>query len=289
MKKFEYNSMGTLWEVTIWDQISEEIFEELKNLIIKMSEDFDKTYSRFKKDSLVWQISKIKGKYEVPPDFIAMLKIYFDLYLPSDKKLNPLIGFTISDLGYDADYSLSPKETIRPTPDLFESVSILDERQIEIREEVLFDFGALGKGYAVDKIRDILKKKGVKKFLVNGSGDIYYQGQDKIKVGLEDPDDPTKVIATVKMQQGAMCASGINRRKWRDLHHVIDPQISSSSKGKIVSSWVTSDNTAIADALASCLFFVEPETLRDFKFEYCILDERRQAKFSTGFGAKFFP
>jgi thiamine biosynthesis lipoprotein len=217
-----------------------------------------------------------------------MLKIYFELYLPSRKKLNPLIGFTISDLGYDAEYSLTQKENIRKTPDLLETIILSGENKIETLEPVLFDFGALGKGYAVDKISELFKARGVDKFLVNGSGDIYYKGTDKIRVGLEDPNDSKKVIATTEMSEGAMCASGINKRKWRNFHHVIDPETSSSSESNIVSSWVIAQNTALADALASCLFFVKPEDLSSFKFEYCILNENRQAKCSPNFGAEFF-
>lgn len=279
--------MGTGWEISLWDSIPERRFNELKAEIIKMTDDFDRTYSRFKADSLVSRISKGQGLYDVPQDFMAMLKMYFDLYLPARKKLNPLVGATLSDLGYDAEYSLTPKPVIHRTPDLLETVRVLNEGQIETSEPVLFDFGALGKGYAVDKISDFLKKQKIEKFLVNGSGDIYYRGPDKIRVGLEDPEDTQKVIAAAEVPEGAMCASGTNRRRWRNLHHVIDPQTSLPTVG-LLATWVIAKNTALSDALASCLFFVEPEALSRFDFEYCLLNESRQVKRSPRFNAEFF-
>ena len=112
---------------------------------------------------------------------------------------------------------------------------------------------------------------------MNGSGDIYYAGTEPIKVGLEDPDDKTKVIATIEMKEGAMCASGTNRRAWDKYHHVIDPH-SKTSTEKIVATWVIAKSTGLADALASCLFFVAPEDLSFQNFEYCIMNKERRIK-----------
>lgn len=287
MKDFSYKALGTGWHITIWDEVSDDTFEDLKNKIINLTQEFDQTYSRFIDSSLVSKIAQNKGKYSVPTDFIEMLNMYMDLYTATHKKLNPLIGFTISDLGYDANYSLTPKEKIRKTPDLFETVKIVGKNEIETTEAVLFDFGALGKGYMVDKIVNYLKEIKLKKFMVDGSGDIYYLGDEKIQVGLEDPDDKSRVIGAIDMNTGAMCASGTNRRKWRKYHHVIDPTTSLSTEG-IVSTWVISDSTALSDALASCLFFVAPEELSKFKFEYCIMNDKRKIKNSSGFNADFF-
>lgn len=288
MKDISYKSMGTDWKITIWDDVPEKELEIIEKEIHNILEDFDQTYSRFIETSLVSKIAKEKGTYTVPRDFIEMLKIYFELYLPSEKKLNPLIGFTISDLGYDAKYSLTPKENIRKTPDLMESVKIINDCEIETFCPVLFDFGALGKGYAVDKVSDFLKCKSLQKFLVNGSGDIYYRGNEKIKVGLEDPEDENKVIGTIEMNSGAMCASSTNRRKWREYHHMVDPTTSLPTE-RVTSVWVITEKAVWADALASCLFFVPPENLeKNFKFEYCILDYQRKIKYSAGFKADFF-
>lgn len=288
MKDFSYKALGTGWHITIWDEIPEEVFETLKKNIIGLTDEFEKNYSRFIKTSLVTKISEEKGLYTVPPDFMEMLKMYMTLYPLTQKKLNPLIGFTISDLGYDANYSLTPKKKIRKTPDLFDTVRIISENQIDTSEPVLFDFGALGKGFAVDKVSKYLKNQSFKKFMVDGSGDIYYFGDEKIQVGLEDPRDDSMVIGAIHMGTGSMCASGTNRRKWREYHHVIDPSTSLSTKG-IVATWVISESTMLSDALASCLFFVAPEILsQNFQFEYCIMNDERKIKNSVGFNAEFF-
>ncbi len=288
--------MGTSWEITIWDEMEDAALADLRHEIFEMSDAFDKVYSRFIRTSLVWKIAKKAGTYEVPEDFMKMLQMYIDLYEPSEKKLNPLVGFTISDLGYDDAYSLMEKETVRPTPDLLDTVIFnvleghLSRFMIETKEPVLFDFGALGKGYFVDKLAVYLRSKNLERFLVNGSGDIYYFGSEPIDVGLEHPDDPSRVIGTVSMTEGSMCASGINRRMWAGHHHVIDPQVNSSTGKEILATWVIAATAALADALASCLFFVPPEKLADagYRFEYVILNKEYKVKKSDGWKGEFF-
>lgn len=286
-KIFSYQSMGTTWKITLWDVVLDSDYKNIQKDIIDMSNIFDKTYSRFIKSSLIWQIANRVGIHEVPIDFTAILRIYMELYLLSDKKLNPLIGFTISDLGYDENYTLIPKDIIRKTPDLLETVKIIDDTHIETKEPVLFDFGAIGKGYFVDKIKSYLLLKNLKEFIVDGSGDIAYVGKGSMRVGLEHPKDPKKVIGVIEMKEGSMCSSGTNKRKWDKYNHVIDPT-TISSVDYILATWVIEENTALADALASCLFFVSPENLSKHKFSYCIMNNLGQIKRSEGFNAELF-
>lgn len=281
--------MGTHWEVTIWDDLGLGVAEGLFDEIIQRSIRFDQTYSRFIKTSFIWQLAEKTGVVEVPAEFMEMLRWYKDLYRLSDRTLNPLIGFTISDLGYDADYSLRPKDYIRTTLDLDETVQIIDDHHILITQPVLFDFGALGKGYFVDKIAAFLKEKGVKRFLVNGSGDIFYQGHGvPIRVGLEDPRDLTQAIGVVEMFHGAMCASASNRRAWGRHHHTIDPR-TGSSPNQIVATWITAPTTVLADAVATCGFLTDLEPIKNaYSFEYALLDREFCLKRSTGFLAEVF-
>lgn len=287
-QSFSYESMGTWWEISIWDSIDKKKFDQLKAEINRSSELFDKTYSRFKPNSLVSKIAATSGKFFVPLDFTKMLSWYIDLYKLSDKTINPLIGQVLADAGYDDNYSFKAKSKIPKAFDLLKSVSIIDSTTIKTSRPLLFDFGALGKGYFVDKIAAFLKRKGIKRFLVNGSGDIYYQGEDSIKVGLEHPKDASKVIGTVDMTTGTMCASAGNRRKWEKFHHIIDPRTAKPAD-EILATWVMSDKCVLSDALATCLFFVPPDNLeREYKFEYLILNKEMKVKRSDGFVAELF-
>jgi thiamine biosynthesis lipoprotein len=289
---FSYQSMGTSWEVSVWDEISSETLTELKDEIVRRSNSFDHTYSRFKKDSFVWEIAGKTGIFEVEREFMEMLEVYKKLYKPSGRKINPLVGYAISDLGYDAEYSLEKKDEIRIVPDLAETVRIVDSTHIEIQQPALFDFGALGKGYFVDQIAIFLKEKGIKRFLVNGSGDIYYEGDGHVlRCGMEHPSDPTQVIGVIEITQGSVCASAINRRAWKGVHHVVDPH-TLTSPNEIAAVWTVAQTARLADGLATCLFFVSPEelssALSNDPFECCIVNSKGQVKKSPGFAGEIF-
>lgn len=286
---YSYESMGTSWQITVWDSISDSAWSDICAEALSRSHSFDRTYSRFIKSSLVWQMSSQKGVLEVPVDFTNMLQMYFRLHKLSGGAFTPLIGNTISDLGYDADYSLRQQPVVRPTPNLETVVTIIDEQHISVSEPVLFDFGALGKGYFVDILKSLLEQRSLTRFLVNGSGDIAYYGKGHpINVGLEHPGDPSKVIGVLTLDKGAVCGSAINRRAWGNNHHVIDPRTSKPTEG-VIATWVQAQSAAVADGLATCLFLAPPESFeRDFSFQYCMVNDEYKIKQSAGFTAELF-
>lgn len=289
-RTLRYSAMGTGWAVTIWDDITDERFASLSSEILRKSGEFERTYSRFLPDSFISRIATETGVIETPPDLVPMLRLYRALYVPSGKKLNPLIGNTISDLGYDPAYSLKEKDVIRPTPDFIEALRIIDDLHIEMREPALIDLGALGKGYFVDRIADYLLDEGIEEFLVDGSGDIRYRRTSGIiRAGMEDPDDHKKVVGVLELTgEGALCASSGSRRAWGTHTHTIDPQSLSSPK-EVVATWVRAKDAALADALATCLFFVSDEQFRPaHDFECAVMQNGRQVFLSPGFGAHLF-
>lgn len=288
-RAFSYDSMGTRWEVTVWDPLDDAAFESLRAWAFSASDAFDRAYSRFIEDSLVWSLSRATGTVEVPRDLVEMLRLYERLHGLSGGACSPLVGFALSDLGYDAAYSFKEKDVVRPVPPLPEALRIVDDTHVEFRQRVLLDLGALGKGYFVDRIADRLKELGVRRFLVNGSGDVYYRGGGApIRAGLEDPEDAKSAVGVITMEEGAFCASGSNRRTWGTRHHTIDPR-TLESPVDVVATWVRAESAALADGLATCLFLTGPERYAEaFRFEWCIMKRDRSVAYSRGFGGEFF-
>lgn len=218
-----------------------------------------------------------------------MIRLYETLHDLSGGTCNPLIGFTLEDLGYDRQYSFIEQPQIRQAPPMHAALRIIDDERIELLQPALLDIGAVGKGFFVDKIAIFLKEKSIRRFLVDGSGDIFYRGDGQaINAGLEHPDDPAKVIGSLEMTHGALCASGSNRRKWGTHHHIVDPSSGASPK-EVTATWVTAETAMLADGLATCLFLASPECFLDtFHFDYCILNHEQRVKHSQGFHATFF-
>jgi len=283
MVKFEFDGIGTHWVIDINEEISKEREETLLNNIKERVEVFDKDYSRFRDDSLVTKMSKESGEFVLPPDADLMISTYKKMYDLTEGAVTPLIGKIMEDSGYDAKYSLIKKE-MAPAKS-WEDVMEWQKPKLILKEPALLDFGACGKGYLVDIISEILLKEGIKSYVVDGSGDMRQRGDVELNVGLEHPEDFKKVIGIIKIKNQSLCGSAGNRRKWADMHHIIDPDTLKSPM-HILSVWVVAETTILSDILTTGLFFVEPEVLeKEFKFEYIILYSDYSIKKSDGLNA----
>jgi len=289
MYTHQYESLGTQMRIQIWDDISPHSFTELSQKCESYTHIFDSLYSRFKPDSLIVELSTTTGTVEVPHDLVLMLRVYETLYTLTGGKINPAIGFALSDIGYDATYRLTENAYIRPVLPLSEVLTLIDETHVIFHKPALLDLGALGKGYVVDKLHTILLESGIHRFLVDGSGDIRYSSPNEpILCGLEHPSDHSLAIGTYALRSGSLCASGINRRRWGKRHHYIDPH-THESPNEIIASWVFAPTALTADALTSALFFTAPEILESaFSFEYLLVNAEMKLKKSVHFHAELF-
>lgn len=284
-----FDAIGTTFTIKIWNLLSQDQYEVLVEDLRMCAEEFDSLYSRFRSDSLISKLSTCTGVFEVPSDLVAMLRTYELLDSATKGAVNPAIGFALSDTGYNAAYSLREQTVIRDVPKFSDTVLIRDDTHVELLQHALLDLGALGKGYLVDLLYRRMRESGLSRFLVDGSGDIRYYAQEgeEIVCALEHPENPSMAIGTFKVTGGALCASATNRRVWGNRNHYFDPR-TKESPVDIVATWVYADDTALADALSTALFFVSPESLTQFDFEYCIVNKDLQRKNSAGFTAEFF-
>lgn len=132
-------------------------------------------------------------------------------------------------------------------------------------------FGAIGKGYAADKAKQLLKAKGVKAGIINASGDMNTWGTqtngDDWKVGITNPMNKNNVFALLPISEKAVVTSG-NYEKYIMLNgkrysHIIDPRTGYPSSG-IVSVSVFAPSAELADALATSIFVMGKDVGLDF-------------------------
>lgn len=293
MFKRDFEAIGTHWEIEIETKLSQVASTKLYREIAELIEDFDQAYSRFRPDSLVSTMAKEAGQYPLRADFLPLLELYQKLYKLSSGLFTPLVGQFLLEAGYDANYSLQSKKLSKIEP--LEEVLSFDHEKIKLHKAALLDFGAAGKGYLVDLVAELLMKKGLNNYTINASGDIRHSSErgDKIRIGLENPHDPKQAIGVYELGQGSICGSATNRRAWGNFHHIINPKQLASSTG-IHSTWVIVENqekypSMLADALATCLFLVKPETLlQAFHFAYAIYKEDGTMQISNDFTGTIF-
>ncbi|HEU5114668.1 MAG TPA: FAD:protein FMN transferase [Candidatus Paceibacterota bacterium] len=286
---FEFEAIGTHWKIDIFDRIPKEREHALLAAIHARIAEFDKAYSRFRDDSLVSEMARKGGEYRLPDDAKQMLDLYKELYDITDGLVTPLVGQVLVDAGYDAKYSLTPKSSIAPAK-RWEDVLEYEFPMLRLKEPALLDFGALGKGYLIDIVAGIIRDSGVAGYLVDAGGDIAFRNsieKPMIQVGLEDPQDMKKIVGAARISGESICGSAGNRRAWNKFHHIMNPKTVESPK-HILGLWTVADTTLLADGLSTALFFVGPEKLAKYRFEFAILFSDRSATQSKGFPGNFF-
>jgi FAD:protein FMN transferase len=91
--------------------------------------------------------------------------------------------------------------------------------------------GGVGKGYAVDRVYELLRRLGLKNFIVNGAGDIRLHSDASAprpwKIGIRNPLASAPLpMGYLTLSQGAVATSGDYERylKYRGqrLHHILD-------------------------------------------------------------------
>ncbi|MGO4187032.1 FAD:protein FMN transferase [Pseudarthrobacter sp. TAF60_1] len=282
--EFRFDGIGTRWEISTPRPLSAGVRARLLAVV----EAYDGEWSRFRPDSTVSVMGRKPGRHEFPAEAAALGGLYRSLYRLSAGAMTPLIGGSLAQLGYDADYSLRPAGPPRAAP-RWEDVLDWDGTVLTNHVPVVLDIGAAGKGQLVDLLAAELRSHGHGSFLIDASGDLLYAGPDVITVALEHPYDPTKAIGTVPVSGGALCASASNRRVWGDgLHHVLD-----GTTGRpvttAVATWTMAADTMLADALATALFFVPGAALeRTFDFSWLTVFSDGSAAFSAGFEGTLF-
>jgi FAD:protein FMN transferase len=93
-----FDAIGTRWCIDTEEPLSGEVRDRILDRIRR----FDRTYSRFRPDSLVSQAAAAAGgRFEFPEDSIALFDLYDRLVAATDGAVDPLVGRQLELLGYD--------------------------------------------------------------------------------------------------------------------------------------------------------------------------------------------
>jgi thiamine biosynthesis lipoprotein len=116
------------------------------------------------------------------------------------------------------------------------------------RPGVELDPGGIGKGYAVDRMVEKLKEKGITIAMVSGAGSsIYGLGAPPNeprgwRVNIRDPKDDRKTIETVYLKNESMSTSGnyekFFRAEGRIYSHIMDPRTGYPASGMLSVSMI---------------------------------------------------
>jgi len=283
---FDFDAIGTRWQI----ETAEPLDEATRRAVAHRIESFDHAYSRFRTDSLVARIAAEAGRFDFPDDAVELFGLYDKLHSATRGAVDPLVGRDLEQLGYDRVYSLQPSAVPDASPRASWATDVArDGSTVTTTRPLVIDVGAVGKGYLVDLVRAVLEERGIDDVVIDASGDLVHRGATGIRVGLEHPLDPTKAIGVAEFANASLCASASNRRAWGDgLHHILDARTGNPAR-EVIATWVVAADTALADGLATALFFTGAHELANtFHFSYVRMYADGRAERSRYFPGELF-
>lgn len=267
--------MGSAFEFVVLadEENGEELLdgavEEVKRIECLLTE-----FSESSQTSLINRYAGIKA-VEVDPEVYAIIKRSkeisaitqgaFDITAGSLKKMYNFKG---------QEFKLPSKAQLNRALACvgYTHVNLLDGHRVYLdKPNMHIGFGAIGKGYAADKVKDLLLKKGVTSGVINASGDLTAWGKradgKPWKVGIANPNDRDKAIAWIPIDHASVATSGDYEQYFEiegvRYSHSINPKTGKPVTG-IKSVTVVSPRAELSDALATAVTIMGPEVGMNF-------------------------
>lgn len=242
-----------------------EIFEEAKKEVNRIESKFTDF-----KDSPFNEINKYAGirPVEVDNEILSLIKKSIDI----SKRSNGAFDISYASVGHLWRKAKSENRSLSPL-ERAETQNYIDYKKIKINElestvylpheRMKIGLGGIGKGYAVDRVFELLKSKGIYNFYVNGSGDIRVHSHSDAprpwRIGIKNPfsRDIERSVGYLRLRDGSVASSGsyVHYNKVEESysdHHILNPE-SGKSKKELIATTVVADTALEADTTATIL------------------------------------
>ena len=132
-------------------------------------------------------------------------------------------------------------------------------------EGVQFDLGGIGKGYAAEKVAELLREWSLEQSLVlAGASSVLCvsvpEGMSGWPMRLRNPEKRDEILARFDLKEGAVSGSG--RQKGQ---HIIDPRTAESGpvEGRLA-AWAIAPDAITADAASTAFMMLTDEEISDY-------------------------
>jgi thiamine biosynthesis lipoprotein len=266
MKKYSIAKklMGSAFELTIVHE-DKEFANKCLDIGVSEIKRLEKKLTEFSDDSLTSLINRYAGikPIEVDDETFKLIK--------RSLKLSELTqgAFDVTASSFKNYYEFKNKENLLPDKkSINTTLSKSGYKNIVIKEGnkvflkypgMKIGFGAIGKGFAADAVKNLWCELGVENGVINASGDLTVLGNnfnENWTVGIADPDNTENILFHIPLINSAVATSGdyeqyftVNGKKFS---HNVNPK-SGIPLTDVKSTSVISPSAELSDALATAV------------------------------------
>ncbi len=243
-----------------------EIFAEVEAITAEIAESLSRTHAggdtyRFNKSA--------EGITDADEHFRAVIQRAMAIAEDTNGAFSPTMG-TLTEL-----WNITGGGPVPSEEAVAEALLHTDFRAVTVEEDgvsrtdraLQLDFGAIGKGYAAQKVLDYLRTTEIRYGLVSFGGNVGVFGEKPdgtpFKIGLSDPRDTSRTAGYLMAEDGFVSVSGDYERFFEEAgvryHHILDPETGWPVRSGLSSAAVLSADGTLADALSTALFVMGVE------------------------------
>ena len=260
LRNFNYGgALGTSYSITYLTKENQNYQQEIDSVF----EVINQSMSTYWPDSDISRINNGDSTLQVDQMFREVFALSKAVHQKTEGYFDPTVGVLVNAWGFGPG-KLMALDSTKVDSLLqyvgFDKVRITgDNRILKTHPEIRFDFNAIAKGYAIDRLAIMLDDKGVDNYLVEVGGEIVAKGENKLKqkpwtLGVDDPqvEQGRRLKITLELKNGALASSG-NYRKFRidsitgeKYVHTIDPRSGYTKNSNVLSASVIAPSCAVA-------------------------------------------
>ena len=299
-RTFHGEAMSTRWEVVIEDRPGA---EEAAAAVFSRLVALERELSEWRPGSPLSAVNRAAGgaAVEVPTDLFRLLERSRELGQATDGAF---------DVTWAALWGLwdfrAPAPRVPDAAEVAARAALVDYRRIELDADgrtvrlpaagMMMGLGGIAKGYALDRVAEMLTGAGFRDFLVTGGGQVLSRGRrgDRAwRVGIRDPrGGPEEFFARLEIGDASLSTSADNESFFVvdgvRYHHVLDPRTGWPARG-LRSATVMAADATLADALSTAVMVLGRErgleVARRLGAEALVVDERGGVAMTPGFEA----
>ncbi len=260
---------------------------------------FDRMMSLYKDDSEITRVNLAAGKHpvKVSPEMIeaveAAARVSDLTHGIFDVTIGPLV--VLWQMRLKEGKTPTDEEIARIKPLVNYKNIVIDKRKSTLflkKQNMIMDFGGM-KGFIADRVKDLIKKRGIDNAIIALAGDIWVLGRREDgkpwRIGVQHPREPEKTLTVLDLSDKYISTSGDYERykivEKKRYHHIIDPRTGKPSTG-VISATLIGEQGALIDPLSKAPFILGPEEgLRIVKkagAEAIIVDEQGKVYMTDG-------
>lgn len=225
-------------------------------------------------DSDISKINRGDSTLVVDAMFRDVFNLSKEIYKETDGYFDPTVGVLVDAWGFGPGQQMELDST-RVDSLLeyvgFDKVTLTEKNTVKKSNAAIhFDFNAIAKGYAIDRLARLMDQKNIQDYLLEVGGELVAKGTNTGKgkkwvVGIDDPQmgETRQLKILITLKDRALASSG-NYRKFRmdsltgiKYVHTIDPKTGFTKNANTLGVTVLADNCATADAYATAFMAMD--------------------------------